>query len=95
MDHPDHTLKQKQVIEKIVENDWHYCDIGACRGEILEFLVDKMEQGYAFEPSIGNYIFLKNRFQGKNVTLNNMAVSSKCGVSKFLMMPDAYLGCLN
>ena len=95
MDHIDHTIRQKYAIKKIVKPNWHYCDIGACRGEILEFLMNNMEEGHAFEPSVTNYLFLKNKFQDKNLTLNNMAVSDKSGVSKFILMPDAYLGCLN
>jgi len=79
MDHHDWIRKQRDGISKLVKPEWHYADIGACRGEILTTLINLMEKGYAFEANPSNYLVLSQYFAGQNVTVNPHAVSNRVG----------------
>lgn len=71
--------KQIDAIKKIVSRDAVFADIGACRGDILQFLCDNCSRGYAFEPDPLNFSYLKEKFAGRNVSLINNAIADKTG----------------
>ena len=68
--------KQIKALDQLLNPSWTYVDIGAAVGEMLQYFVNKMSNGYAFEPNIINLIHLQESFKGiKNLTLINKAVS--------------------
>lgn len=54
--------KQIQALDPILQNDWTYIDVGASLGEMLQYFVQKMGFGFAFEPNPTNYRHLLNQF---------------------------------
>lgn len=76
-------FKQIDALKQIITTDMIYVDIGACRGEILEFLSNRCQYGYAFEPEPNNYEFLKQNFTKPNIKLINAIVSDTSGPTKF------------
>tara|TARA_R110000823_G_scaffold308873_1_gene432719 strand:+ start:1464 stop:2072 length:609 start_codon:yes stop_codon:yes gene_type:complete len=94
MDHVDWIVKQRESIAKLVKPDWHYVDIGACRGEILITLGSLMEQGYAFEANPSNYASLAQYFAGHNVVISPQAISNREGEITFYYGKSAEEGSL-
>ena len=60
-------------------------DIGANVGSFLDFIIKdfKIKKIYAFEPSISAYKKLKKKFNQKDITLENYALSNKNTIRKF------------
>jgi FkbM family methyltransferase len=94
MDHADWIVKQRERISKLVKPNWHYADIGACRGEILSTLINVMEKGYAFEANPSNYAGLAHYFAGHDVIINPQAVSNRVGDITFYYGNSAEEGSL-
>jgi|10_taG_2_1085330.scaffolds.fasta_scaffold67666_1 FkbM family methyltransferase len=83
MDHVDWIIKQRESISKLSQPDWHYADVGACKGEILTSLLGLMDKGYAFEPNPTNYARLSQQFGSTEVSIIPNAVSNKVGEITF------------
>jgi FkbM family methyltransferase len=73
--------KQIACLDRIIQPNWTYIDIGASIGEMLQYFTQKMPLGYAFEPDPHNYNNLINKFN--NVTIINKAISDFNGQIKF------------
>ena len=73
-------LKKKLNKKKII-----VIDIGANVGSYLDFIIKNFDYKkiYAFEPSIKAYNQLKNKFNSKNIILENTALSNKKVKRKF------------
>ena len=73
-------LKKKLNKKKII-----VIDIGANVGSYLDFIIKnfKYKKIYAFEPSTKAYGQLKNKFNSKNIILENIALSNKKTKRKF------------
>ena len=73
-------LKKKLNKKKII-----VIDIGANVGSYLDFIIKNFDYKkiYAFEPSIKAYNQLKNKFNSKNIILENIALSNKKVKRKF------------
>lgn len=82
-------LKQRNVLDKLIKPEWHYADVGACRGEILSYFYDNLAFGHGFEPDLTNYNFLSKEFMTNQkdffpkLKLNNCAVGKTDGSVKF------------
>jgi FkbM family methyltransferase len=83
MNHPEWVQKQISAIAKIAKPQWHYADIGACRGEILVILQNIMDKGYSFEADSTNYSVLKEHFTSPSITHVNTAISNLDGEVNF------------
>jgi len=87
---------QHNALSKVVKPDWHFADVGACIGEISDFLLPKTEKGYIFEPSPRNYQYLTEKYatlKDDKLTLNECAVSKNNGVANFsLNIDDTHTG---
>ena len=79
----DVQLIQLNVLDGIIKNNWVCADVGACRGEILNFLIKKSSYCYAFEPDISNFNYLSETFKDKNVEISDSVVSDVDGQIKF------------
>ena len=79
----DVQLIQLNVLGDIIKHDWVCADVGACRGEILDFLCKKSSYCYAFEPDISNFNYLLETFKDKNVEISDSVVSDVNGQVKF------------
>ncbi len=77
-------IKQIEALDKILDPNWTYIDIGASLGEMLQYFVQKMRDGYAFEPSVNNYNYLLGQFSdAPYLEIINKAVSDQDGEIKF------------
>jgi FkbM family methyltransferase len=78
---------QCDSLSRLIRPEWHYADIGACVGEMTDFLWPKMERGHLFEASPLNYEFLVKKYHRllaeKQLTINNFAVTKKNGRETF------------
>ncbi len=78
---------QSGPLSRLIKSEWHFADIGACIGEMTDFLWPKMEIGHLFEASPSNYEFLIKKYshllQEKNLIINNCAVTKKKGTALF------------
>ena len=81
---------KKKIIKFLKLNKNHYInlfiDIGAHKGESIKFFSDnlKLKKIISFEASKENFKFLKNKYNNmKNVTLENIALSSDISEKKF------------
>jgi len=74
---------QLSVLDGIIKNNWVCADVGACKGEILDFLSKKSTYCYAFEPDILNSNYLLETFRDKNVEISDNVVSDVNGQVKF------------
>ena len=83
MNHPDWIRKQHDAIRKIAKPDWHYADVGACKGEILILLHEIMDKGYAFEANPTNAATLQQYFIDPKVTIISSAVGNMNGEASF------------
>lgn len=69
-------FKQINALNKIIDYQWKYIDIGSAIGEMLQYFADNMSYGYAFEPNRSNYQYLTNKFSSyTNIEIINKAVS--------------------
>ena len=76
--------KQIKALDSIINPEWTYIDIGAAVGEMLQYFINRMSAGYAFEPNYINYSRLINKFNNdNNVTIINKAVSDTNEQIKF------------
>ncbi len=89
-------VSQARALDKVIQPHWHYADIGACRGEMTDFLLPRMEKGYLFEPSSFNYAHLQNKYahiSDDKLVLNECAVSKYSGYINFsLNTNDSHTG---
>jgi FkbM family methyltransferase len=82
-------IRQIQGISRVIQPDWHYADIGACRGELLHYFQQVMSYGYAFEPDNENHDYLRSVIRATDgwsfprVELIKSAVSDVDGTVKF------------
>jgi len=77
---------QSKYLSDLIQPEWHYADIGACVGDITDFLYPKMHMGYIFEPSPFNCDFLRQKYSHLNkdkLIINQVAVSSSEGSVDF------------
>lgn len=82
--------KQIQSLEKIINNEWIYIDIGGARGEMLDFFSKSMKSGYVFEPQPDNYQYLKTVFSEiKNLEIIKKAVSDTNEICNFWIHPKS------
>lgn len=65
----DWHVKQINAIKRVINPTWDYADVGACQGEILQYLFQTMQHGYAFEPDTENYDFLYSKFLRNRTTI--------------------------
>jgi len=82
---------QHKALSKVVKPDWHFADVGACIGEISDFLIPKTEKGHIFEPSPRNYQYLAEKYSNlkdDKITVNECAVSRNNGVANFSLNAD-------
>jgi|TARA_R110002020_G_scaffold238255_3_gene450718 FkbM family methyltransferase len=82
---------QHQALSKLIQPDWHYADVGACIGEMSDFLWPKMKMGHLFEPSPANYERLRRKYPflgDDRLVINNYAVSNENGVCNFSVNVD-------
>jgi len=82
--HPKQVKSVMDLMDKFDITDMIYCDVGSCVGELLQYYSQMMSFGYAFEPNVGNYNFLVENYLSDKVVIENLAVSSECGVIDFL-----------
>jgi FkbM family methyltransferase len=76
--------KQIKALDTIINPEWTYIDIGAAVGEMLQYFISRMSEGYAFEPNYINYSRLINKFNNNNnVTIINKAISNTNEQIKF------------
>lgn len=77
--------EKKFLKEQLNKKDITVIDIGANVGSFLDFIIKdfKIKKICAFEPSILAYKKLKTKFNQKNITLENCALSNKNGFKKF------------
>lgn len=82
-------IKQIEAISKVIQPDWHFADVGACRGELLQYFQSAMNYGYAFEPDEENCNYLQTLIGSSNgwsfpkVELVKSAVANIDGAVKF------------
>lgn len=82
--------KQIDSLLKIINKEWTYIDIGCARGEMLNFFIEQMNKGYAFEPAPDNFSFLSENFgKIKNLEIIQKAVSNKNGAADFWLHPTS------
>jgi len=74
---------QINALKKFVNSDMIYADIGACRGEILQFFMNTCSYGYAFEPDVENCKYLNDTFDMSKITLVPKVVSDIDGIVDF------------
>lgn len=82
--------KQIEALQKIINKDWSYIDIGGARGEMLDFFAKSMSGGYAFEPQPENYKYLKHTFASvNNLEIIKKAVSNTNETANFWIHPTS------
>lgn len=69
--------KQINALKQIIKPDWIYIDIGASVGEMLEFFLNTMSKGYAFEPDPDNYNHLKKQIDNLNIPIDQLELINK------------------
>lgn len=74
---------QIAALKKFVGPNIVYADVGACRGELLNFLSSNCSYGYAFEPDAENCKYLKTTFDMNKITLVEKVVSDINGTVDF------------
>ena len=76
------TLK---ILDKILNKNSNGIDIGCFKGEILEEIIKRSPSGEhkAFEPVPESYNQLAKKFKQKNVTVYNIALNDKSGITTF------------
>ena len=77
--------EKKFLKKKLNKKEITVIDIGANVGSYLDFIIKnfKYKKIYAFEPSTKAYGQLKNKFNSKNIILENIALSNKKTKRKF------------
>ena len=77
--------KKKFLLGQLSKKDVVVIDVGSNVGSFLDFVIKnlKIKKVYAFEPSNLAFKKLKNKFNQKNIVLENYALSNKNGVKKF------------
>tara|TARA_Y100000741_G_scaffold322486_1_gene272213 strand:+ start:559 stop:1239 length:681 start_codon:yes stop_codon:yes gene_type:complete len=77
--------EKKFLKKKLNKKEIIVIDIGANVGSYLDFIIKnfKYKKIYAFEPSVKAYRQLKNKFNSKNIILENIALSNKKTKRKF------------
>lgn len=77
--------EKKFLKKKLNKKEIILIDIGANVGSYLDFIIKnfKFKKIYAFEPSTKAYRQLKNKFNNKNIILENIALSNKKTKRKF------------
>ena len=77
--------EKKFLKKKLNKKEIIVIDIGANVGSYLDFIIKnfKYKKIYAFEPSTKAYRQLKNKFNSKNIILENIALSNKKTKRKF------------
>lgn len=87
------TLK---VFEKVCKYNSNCIDVGCHKGEILDHLFKFAPEGshFAFEPLPHLYADLVIKYQGKKVTISNVALSDTVGTTNFnyVVSNPAYSG---
>ena len=87
---------QHNALSRLIQPEWHYADVGACIGEMTDFLWPKMKMGHLFEPSPSNFDHLSRKypFLGKDrLVINNCAVSKENGTFTFsINTQDSHTG---
>jgi len=78
---------QTRHLSRLIKSEWHFADIGACVGEMTDFLSPKMKMGHLFEASPLNYEFLVKKYshlvKNENLIINNCAVTKENGKGLF------------
>jgi len=76
------TLK---IIQRVCKPGSNCIDVGAHKGEVLDQMLKYAAEGkhYAFEPIPALYDKLKEKYQGTNCTVLDIALSNKKGTSTF------------
>ena len=77
--------EKKFLLGQLSKKDVVVIDVGSNVGSFLDFVIKnlKIKKVYAFEPSNLAFKKLKNKFNQKNIVLENYALSNKNGVKKF------------
>lgn len=77
--------EKKFLLSQLNKKDVVVIDVGSNVGSFLDFVIKnlKIKKVYAFEPSNLAFKKLKNKFNQKNIILENCALSNKNGVKKF------------
>ena len=88
---------QSQRLSRLIQSQWHFADIGACVGDMTDFLLPKMKMGHLFEASPLNYQFLIKKYsylvRNKHLKINNCAVTKENGKGIFsLDLKDCSVG---
>ena len=64
-------------------------DVGSCYGMWVEFMLEKADVVYAFEPDMRLFPDLINKYSSNpKVKLHNIAISEACGVCKLQINPE-------
>ena len=80
------SINEKKFLQDQLNNKENIViDIGANVGSFLDFVMKnlKIKKAYAFEPSSLAFKQLNNKFNQKNIILENYALSNKNGFKKF------------
>lgn len=80
------SINEKKFLQDQLNNkEIIVIDIGANVGSFLDFVMKnlKIKKAYAFEPSSLAFKQLNNKFNQKNIILENYALSNKNGFKKF------------
>ena len=66
-------------------------DVGSHRGEFINLILKNftIKNIQAFEPSLINFNYLKNKIKKKNIFLNNYALGEKKEIKKFKQMKES------
>ena len=83
--------KQTEALSKIIDSKWCYADVGAAFGEMTDYLMPLMDQGYLFEASPKNFKYLERKYAAipsEKLVLNNYAVYSEEGSVDFCLNGD-------
>ena len=90
---------QAEHLSDLIQPEWHYADIGACVGDMTDFLWPRMKMGHIFEPSPINCNLLSQKYSFLNedrLIINQAAVSSSEGLVDFsINLNDPYVGSIN
>ncbi len=80
-----HMFQTQQVYKNLLSNNANSIDVGASKGDILDFVLDTSPKGHhiAFEAIPIYSTFLKSFYSSKQVTVYNAAVSDTEGFSDF------------
>ena len=84
-------LYTRRILKKVLKNDSHCIDVGCHKGEILDEILRYAPNGrhWGFEPLSFLFDFLKQKYQGKDITFFPVALCDKKGTTTFNYVVNA------